>query len=79
MVIKVCVGSACYIKGSHNIINSLENLIKDNNLTEQVELKASFCLEHCTKAVAVQVDEDFFAVDTNEVEDFFNNNIKWRL
>ena len=28
MVIKVCVGSACYIRGSHTIINKLKELIE---------------------------------------------------
>lgn len=80
MVVKVCVGSACYVKGSHVIISTLENLIAENRLTNKVELKASFCLGHCTEAVAVLIDEkDFFAVEPDHVVAFFNIHIKKKV
>ncbi|HHX60861.1 MAG TPA: (2Fe-2S) ferredoxin domain-containing protein [Epulopiscium sp.] len=80
MVVKVCVGSACYVKGSHMIIKSLENLINEHRLTDKVELKASFCLGHCTEAVAVQIDEnEFFAVAPEGVVEFFNVHIKKKV
>lgn len=79
MVVKVCVGSACYVKGSDIVISSLENLINQYRLTPKVELKASFCLEHCTTAVAVQIDDEFFEVDPSNVEEFFNVYIKKKV
>lgn len=80
MVVKVCVGSACYVKGSHIVISTLENLINQYRLTDKVELKASFCLGHCTNAVAVQVNEDeIFQVEADEVEEFFNAHIKKKV
>lgn len=78
MVVKVCVGSACYVKGSHVVIKTLENLINTYRLGERVELKASFCLEHCTQAVAVQINDEFFEVEAEKVEEFFNEQIKGR-
>lgn len=80
MVIKVCVGSACYVKGSHIVISKLENLINEHRLSQKVELKASFCLGHCTEAVAVLIDEnDFFAVSPEGVEEFFDIHIKKKV
>ena len=80
MVVKVCVGSACYVKGSHIIVKSLENLINEHRLADKVVLKASFCLGQCTSAVAVQLDEkEFFAVEPEEVVEFFNVHIKKRV
>lgn len=83
MVVKVCVGSACYVKGSHTIVKSLENLINEHRLTNKVTLKASFCLGHCTDAVAVQIsqneEEEIFAVQPEDVAEFFNTHIKKRV
>lgn len=75
MVIKVCVGSACYVKGSHKVINELKNLIEINKLTDVIELKAAFCLGNCTKAVSVTVDDILHSVEEEDVKDFFNKNI----
>ncbi len=75
MVIKVCVGSACYVKGSHKVINELKNLIEINKLTDVVELKAAFCLGNCTKAVSVVVDDTLHSVGEEDVKNFFNKNI----
>ena len=83
MVVKVCVGSACYVKGSHTIVQSLENLINEHRLSNKVTLKASFCLGHCTDAVAVEITEndekEIFAVQPEGVVEFFNTHIKKRV
>ena len=44
MTIKVCIGSACHIKGSYGIISRLQSLIEQNGLSEQVQIQAVFCL-----------------------------------
>ena len=57
--IYICVGSSCHMKGSYQIIKIFESEIKKRNLENRVELKASFCLERCTKGVAVKVDQEY--------------------
>jgi NADH:ubiquinone oxidoreductase subunit E len=80
MVVKVCVGSACYVKGSHKVINKIKTLIEANKLIEKVELKAAFCLGHCTNAVSVSIDDDeVYGVDCDNVEEFFNVYIKEKI
>lgn len=80
MIVKVCVGSACYVKGSHIIVKSLEELINKNNLEDKITLKASFCLGHCTNAVAVELDEkEIFSLEPEGVTEFFNLHIKKRV
>ncbi|RKD32074.1 (2Fe-2S) ferredoxin domain-containing protein [Thermohalobacter berrensis] len=75
-VINVCVGSACHLKGAYNVINKLQDLIKERNLEDKVEVKAAFCLGECTKAVAVKVDNgEIISVQEDNVEQFFNNHI----
>ena len=75
MEIKVCVGSACYVKGSHEIIEAFQRFIKQYHLEDKVELKATFCLGHCTRAVSVQIDGKLYGVDKKEVESFFKEHV----
>ncbi len=57
ITLSVCVGSACHIKGSYNILNTFQQLIEEHRLSEKIELKAVFCLGHCTESVSVMIDE----------------------
>ena len=56
MDVNICVGSSCHLKGSYNIIHVFQELISQYHLEDQVELKASFCLGHCTDGVATMID-----------------------
>jgi NADH:ubiquinone oxidoreductase subunit E len=56
--VHICVGSSCHLKGSYQIINTFQKLITQEGLEDKVEIKASFCLGHCTKGVSVMVDDD---------------------
>ena len=47
-VITVCVGSACHLKGSHQIIEYFKKAIEESGLEKEVELKGTFCMEKCT-------------------------------
>lgn len=74
--IHVCIGSACHLKGSYNVINALQELINNNNLGDDVTVKAVFCLGECTKAVSVRIDEGkVHSVNENNIEDFFRQYI----
>ena len=42
--IYVCIGSACHLKGSYDIINRLQALIAKQELGERVEVRAKFCM-----------------------------------
>lgn len=57
MIIKVCVGSSCHLKGSYDVIESLKSLLNHHQLENDVELEASFCLGHCAKGVSVAAEE----------------------
>lgn len=56
-IIYVCIGSACHIKGSYNVINTFQQLIEEYDVSSTVEVNSSFCLGHCTQAVSVRVDD----------------------
>lgn len=75
MIVSICVGSACHLKGSYNVVETLRRLVNEYDLTDQVTLKSSFCLGHCSKAVSVKVEDVIHSVAPEEVEGFFNREI----
>lgn len=77
MKISVCIGSACHIKGSYNVLNSLQQLREEYGLTDQVEIHAVFCLGHCSQAVAVTINDDgkIYSVSGASTREFFIQNV----
>ncbi|MEF9987576.1 MAG: NAD(P)H-dependent oxidoreductase subunit E [Christensenella sp.] len=75
MTINICIGSACHLKGSYNVVSELQELIEEHKLGDKVELTGVFCLGHCTDAVSVQIGEEVFSVNTTNVGEFFNTNV----
>ena len=75
MKITVCIGSSCHIKGSRQVVEQLQYLISENKLGDKVELGGTFCMGKCQQGVCVTVNEEFFSVSPEGVEEFFNNNI----
>lgn len=75
MKITVCIGSSCHIKGSRQVVEELQRLIKENELGEKVELGGTFCMGKCQQGVCVTVDEDFYSVTPETVTDFFKNEV----
>lgn len=78
MVLKVCVGSACHIKGSEQVIHILQKCIKESNMEDKIILKASFCLGRCTEAVSVMIEgeEEIFSLSPGTTDEFFKKIMK---
>lgn len=71
MEIKICIGSACHLKGSYDVIRKCQDYIKENELTEKIELKSAFCLGRCSEAVSVQVDaSEIFSISPDTADSF---------
>lgn len=67
MVISVCVGSSCHLKGSYDVIQLFKEAIAANALESQVTLKATFCLGKCGVAgVSVKIDNEIITGVTAE-------------
>lgn len=81
VTLNVCIGSACHLKGSYDVINSLQDLIKSQGLEDKVVVKAAFCLGECTKAVSVRIDEeeDVYSVNKDNAKEFFDNHVARRV
>lgn len=73
LTIQVCVGSACHLKGSYNVINKLIETIKNNGLEDRITVKAAFCIGQCTKAVSVRVNNKTYSLTEERVEEFLQD------
>ena len=44
MIIQICVGSSCHIKGSPEIVELLQNAVEEHGLKDEITLAGSFCI-----------------------------------
>lgn len=79
MKITVCIGSSCHIKGSRQVVETINRMIRENGLNDKVELGGTFCLGKCGQHVSVSIDEEFFSVNPEKAEEFFRNEVLTRL
>ena len=77
MIVQVCIGSSCHIKGSHDIVELLKAAVEKNNLQDEITLAGSFCIGKCNRVgVTVQVDDEVYTGVTKEnFNEFFNDKI----
>ena len=67
MIIQVCVGSSCHLKGSPEIVELLQKAVEEYHLEDEVTLDGSFCIGKCNRVgVTIQVDDDIHVGITKE-------------
>ena len=81
MLIQVCVGSSCHLKGSPEIVELLQKAVSDYHLEEEVTLAGSFCIGKCNRiGVTMQIDDDIHTGITKEgFKEFFEENVLKKL
>lgn len=77
MIVQVCVGSSCHIKGSSKIVELFQEAIERYNLDKTILLAGSFCIGKCNRlGVTIQVDDNIYSGITIEgFGEFFNEHI----
>ncbi len=77
MIIQVCVGSSCHIKGSPEIVELLQNAVSEYQLDDEITLVGNFCIGKCNRiGVTVQVDDDIHTGITKEnFKEFFKEKV----
>lgn len=79
MEVKVCIGSACHLKGSYEVIEKLKSLIERDGLGDKVVLKGSFCLGNCGEHVTVSIDGEIVNASPDTIENIYDERIKARV
>ena len=74
LIVQICVGSSCHLKGSHDIVELLQDAVKEQN---EITLAGSFCAGKCNRiGVTVTVDDDIYPGITREnFREFFEDKI----
>lgn len=77
MIVQICVGSSCHIKGAPDIVRLLEEAVAANHLEDDVVLTGSFCTGRCNRVgVTVAVNEEVYTGITIEnFRDFWEQKI----
>ena len=77
MIIQMCVGSSCYLKGAPEIVRLLQEAIAEHRLEREVTLAGSFCIGKCNRVgVTVQVDDKVYTGVTPEgFKEFFRDSV----
>ena len=77
MIIQVCGGSSCHLKGSPEIVDLLQKAVQEHHLEDQITLAGSFCIGKCNRiGVTVQVDDGIHVGITKEnFKDFFREQV----
>ena len=77
LVVQICVGSSCHLKGSQQIVELMQKAVDEYKLDGDVVLVGSFCVGKCNRdGVTVQINDDIHVgITTQNFRDFFKKNI----
>ncbi len=77
VIVQVCVGSSCHLKGSAQIVELLQKAVAENQIESEVTLAGSFCIGKCNReGVSIQVDDDIHTgITVENFREFFSENI----
>ena len=81
MIIQACVGSSCYLKGSQEIVEMLQDAMTEHQIENEITLIGAWCIGKCNRVgVTVQVDDDIHTGITKEnFKEFFTEHILNRI
>ena len=79
MRVTICIGSACHLKGSREIIQQLQQLVKEHGVSDKVDLNGAFCTGNCVNGVCVTVDGTLYSLSPETAKEFFEKEILGRL
>ena len=79
MKVTICIGSSCHLKGSRAVVEEMQKLVEEHNLTDKVTLNGAFCMGNCVNGVSVKIDEEVHSVKPNTVKEFFEKEVLPRV
>lgn len=81
LIISICVGSSCHIKGSEAIVELFQRYVEACGLEDKIVLQGCFCQGRCNReGVAVTVGDDVFTGITKEnFKEFWQTNVLPRV
>ena len=75
MIVQVCIGSSCHLKGSRQVVEQLQYLIAQHNLKDKIDLGGTFCMGNCQNGVSVTLDDKLYSLSPDTTKDFFEKEV----
>ncbi len=77
VIVQICVGSSCHLKGSEDIVSLLQSAIEERNLSNDITLAGNFCTGKCNReGVTITVDDNIYTgVTKDNFKEFFEDKI----
>ena len=79
MMITICIGSSCHLKGAREEVEGIQQQVAERKLEDRISLTGAFCIGNCVRGVSVKIDEELFSVKPDTVQTFFENEVMSRL
>ncbi len=79
MQITVCLGDSCHLKGTRSVAETLQKLIAESGLKDEIDLSGSFCTGNCRTGVSVTLDGEYFSLSPETTEAFFREQVLPRI
>ncbi len=77
LIVQVCVGSSCHLKGSAEIVELLQKALEEHHIEDEVTMAGSLCIGKCNRVgVSVQVDDAVYVgINRENFHAFFTDHI----
>ncbi|MDD6888027.1 MAG: (2Fe-2S) ferredoxin domain-containing protein [bacterium] len=79
MMITICIGSSCHLKGAREVVEGIQQQVAERKLEDRISLTGAFCMGNCVRGVSVKIDDELFSVKPDTVQTFFENEVMSRL
>ena len=79
MRITVCLGDSCHLKGTRRVAETLQQLIAETGLKDEIDLSGAFCMGQCRTGVSVTLDGAYYSLSPETTEGFFRTEVLPRL
>ena len=53
--VEICIGSACYVKGSTQVVDAMKELLQRHHWEDKVNVKGSFCMKACQNHIGLGI------------------------
>ena len=79
VVISICIGSACHLKGAHGVLHAFAALLQKYQVQGTVDIEGSFCQGCCTEGVVIKIDDEIITnVAKEKVHEIFMQKVLGR-
>lgn len=77
LIIQICVGSSCHLKGSEEIVELFRKYVAENGMDDKIVLTGSFCSGRCNReGVTITVgDKVYVGITADKFRDFWNDAV----